>query len=183
VPVEGYGDTPEQIAEVIIAEWLASGAGDPDFSALWFATPKLYTTPQKWKLIPPPATFGEARHMVQGWTVAEWQNWLTGILGSHPVGFWLIVSEGRTYFRLLGENLTEFAHLAVLALLRSGATPLARIPSPPAGWTVVTHYGDTPENIADAVVAEWIASGCGDPDDSAVWFGKATTGTPRKAVP
>ena len=172
---EGYGDTPEQIAEAVIAEWLASGGGDPDVSALWFAIPKIYAKPKKWKLQPPPATLDEARHIGHGWTVAEFQKWLTGQLALSPVGLWLIVSDGRDWFRLTGENLTEFVRLGVLALLRAGATPLTRVVGPPPGWNIAERYGETPEQIAEAVTAEWVAAGCGDPDDRAVWFGKRIT--------
>ncbi len=180
---EGYGDTPEQIAEAVIVEWLASGGGDPDVSALWFATPKIYATPQKWKLEPLPATLEDARYTGRGWTVAEWQERLTGLLALGPVAFWLVVLDGRTYFRLTGENLTEFVRLGLLTLLRAGARPLERPPGSPLGWKPLERYGDTPEQIAEAVIAEWVASGCADPDDKAAWFGTATVDAPHQPAP
>ena len=181
--MQGYGDTPEQIAEAIIAEWLASGAGDPDFSALWFATPKLYTTPQKWALEPPPATLDEARHIGHGWTVAEWQKQRVDQLALNPFGLWLIVSDGREWFRLSGENLIAFVRQGILALLRAGARLLERVAGPPPGWNIAERYGETPEQIAEAVTTEWIAAGCGDPDDRAVWFGRPSIDAPRPPVP
>ena len=38
VAKDGYGGTPEGMAESIIAEWIASGR-DPDFGDVWFALP------------------------------------------------------------------------------------------------------------------------------------------------
>ena len=37
-----YGrDTPEEIVEGVIADWLASGAGDLEWSDFWFDLPEL----------------------------------------------------------------------------------------------------------------------------------------------
>jgi len=37
-----YGETSELIANTIVAEWLATGAGDLDPGGLWFALPSPY---------------------------------------------------------------------------------------------------------------------------------------------
>jgi hypothetical protein len=50
-------------------------------------------------------------------------------------------------------------------------------------WKIVEGYGGAPEQIADAVIAEWIAAGCGDPNEHAVWFGKPIIDMADKAVP
>ena len=39
----GYGDTAEEMAASIVAEWRASGAGYPKpYDSLWFALPKMF---------------------------------------------------------------------------------------------------------------------------------------------
>jgi hypothetical protein len=179
VLAEGYGDTPEQIAGAVIAEWLKPGADDPDVSAVWFATPEIYEAPEGWEPEPPPATLDEARHKFHHWMVAQWQDYLVGQLRNYPVGFWQIIQDSRYDFRLVGDNLTECARLGMLALLWAGAKPIERVPDPPLTWRIVKRYGETPEQIADAVLTEWIAAGRGNPGEDAVWFGTANTYAPN----
>ena len=171
VIAEGYGETPEQIAKAVMDRWLLWGGGDPEPWAPWFAMPDLYETPEGWAPLPPPATLGAARHRLHRWTVEEWRDKLLRDLQNHPVGLWQIVKHSRYDFRLADDNLTECIRLGMLALLRVGARPIEPAMNTPSGWRVVEGYGGTPEQVAEAVIAEWIAGGCGNPRGTGLWFG------------
>ena len=56
-----------------------------------------------------------------------------------------------------------------MALLERGARPVRSLGRMP-GWQLDRSYGETPDQIADAVIAEWLASGAGDPDVEDLWF-------------
>ena len=58
----------------------------------------------------------------------------------------------------------------LLGLLHAGAMPVMRDETP-VGWQALEQYGDSPEEVAEAVIAEWLASGDGDPDDKR-WFAR-----------
>jgi hypothetical protein len=182
---ERFGYRPEEIADRVIAEWLAVGApepriqgpdpGQPDIIGLWFATPNFYEEGGKPAPQPPP-DLASARDKWGGRTVDEWiadrlrELDVTAVGPNDPVGMWLIVPAGRYDFGLQGEVLVAFVRRTVLALLRAGAMPVTRDDAP-VGWRVLEEYGRNPDEIADAVIAEWLASGGGDPDDK-VWFAR-----------
>lgn len=169
----------------MIAEWLAVGApepriqgpdpGHPDIIGLWFTTPNLYGEGGKPAPEPPP-DLERARDKWDGRRVDEWiadrlQELDVAEVGPNdPVGLWLIVPAGRYDFRLQGEVLEAFVRRTLLALLRAGAMPVMRDDTP-AGWRVLEQYGTRPDEIADAVTAEWLASGGGNPDDT-VWLAR-----------
>ena len=56
-----------------------------------------------------------------------------------------------------------------MALLERGARPVQSSDRSPF-WVLDRSYGETPDEIADAVIAEWLAPGVGDPKVGAVWF-------------
>lgn len=58
-----------------------------------------------------------------------------------------------------------------MRLLEAGAVPVRHSPKGAAlRWEEQTQYGSSREEIADAIVAEWIASGGGDPPWEYLWF-------------
>ena len=158
VIAEGYGETPEQIAQAVMDRWLLWGGGDPDVSAPWFATPDLYETSEGWTPKPPPATLDAARHRLHDWTVEEWHAELLNLLQKQTLRIWDFVGDCYA-FELTGDNLTECMRLGLLAVLRAGARPIEPAMDTPSGWRVVEGYGATPEQVADAVIAKWIAEG------------------------
>jgi hypothetical protein len=109
------------------------------------------------------------RDKLSGWTVAEWLKAVPNELSRDAVGLWQIIPLGRHDFGLTGSDLIEFTRRALLALLHRGARPV-RGASNPERWIPVSEYGDDPEQIADAVIAEWLSSGAGDPDMTGLWF-------------
>ena len=147
----------------------------PEIIGLWLATPNIYEDGGK----PAPAThdgMAAARDKCDGRMVDEWivdrlVELDVEVVGPNdPEGMWLIVPAGRYDFGLQGEVLIAFVRRALLALQRAGAKPVTCDDSAPR-WTVLGGYGETPEEIAESVIAEWLASGAGDPDDK-VWFGR-----------
>jgi hypothetical protein len=72
---------------------------------------------------------------------------------------------------LEGAELSEFVRLCVLRLLESGAVPVRHGPNDAVlEWQEQTQYGTTREAIANAIVAEWLATGGGNPPWEYLWF-------------
>lgn len=85
-------------------------------------------------------------------------------------GFWGIVPWGRS-FGFEGDDLAEFVRLCVLRLLEAGAVPVRHGSNDgEREWAEQKQYGTTKEEIADAVVGEWLASGGVDPPWDYLWF-------------
>lgn len=120
----------------------------------------------------------ELRDKYYGRTIDEYFSTLPGELPIDAVGLWQVVPSGRDGFGLSGTKLDAFVRRGVLALLAAGAVPVRHVPGSEYEWDIQKHYGDTPEQIADAVVAEWRAM----PDDPlhlcgyGVWFARARPG-------
>ena len=73
-------------------------------------------------------------------------------------GFWGIVPWGRS-FGFEGDDLVEFVRLCVLRSLEAGAVPVRHSSQgEPMLWKEQTQYGTTKDEIADAIIAEWLAT-------------------------
>jgi hypothetical protein len=82
---------------------------------------------------------------------------------------WRIVPGGRS-FGLEGDELAEFVKLCVLRLLEAGAVPVRHADDGALNWAEQTQYGATKDEIADAIVAEWLEAGGGNPEWHWLWF-------------
>lgn len=111
-----------------------------------------------------------ARDNVFGQTVMEYIQTVPGELPIDAVGLWQIVPAGRQRFGLSGEELTEFVRRCVVALLVRGARPVIGGGGTRYDWILQPQYGDTDDQIVDAVVKEWLASGGTDGDPGGLWF-------------
>lgn len=80
-----------------------------------------------------------------------------------------IVPAGQ-YLGFEGNELADFVRLCVLRLLDSGAVPVLFAPDGVLKWAEQTHYGSTNEERANAIVAEWLNKGGGQPDWGDPWF-------------
>lgn len=105
-----------------------------------------------------------------GKTVLEYIQTVPGELPVDAVGLWQMIPMGRQGFGLSGDDLTEFVQRCVLALLEKGAKPVMGGAGTQYDWTLQPQYGETNEEIASAVVSEWLASGAGDSDPGGLWF-------------
>jgi hypothetical protein len=108
------------------------------------------------------------RHKIYETPVEEWIAAVPNELPIDAVGLWQIVPAGRDGFELSGLELIEFVRLNLLALLEKGAKPVIGAVDGIHIWTLVP-YGETPAEIADAIIGEWITSRR-EPDGGDVWF-------------
>ncbi len=112
----------------------------------------------------------EPRHKDTGGTIDEYARAAAEELEIDAVGLWQIVPVGRDAFGLDGESLADFIRRNLLALFAKGAKPV--IGRKGVGhWILKDDYGNTPAQMADAVIAEWQASGAKDPKPyESLWF-------------
>lgn len=81
------------------------------------------------------------------------------------IGLCGIVWDGRRKLHLEGAPLIEFVRRVIVGLARGGATPEDDSFVGPDNRAGLAHFGsDTPEEIADGVVAAWVAAGMPDPE-------------------
>lgn len=109
-------------------------------------------------------------HKLYGHTITEHIQTVSAELPVDAVGLWQIVPVGRDGFGLSDDDLVEFVRRCILALLKSDAKPVVGGGGTEYDWILQRQYGETSEEIADAVVEEWVASGAGDPDVGGLWF-------------
>jgi hypothetical protein len=112
----------------------------------------------------------DARHKLYGHTIAEHIQTVPDELPVDAVGLWQIVPAGRYGFELSGDDLTEFVRRCVLALLGRGAKPVVGGGGTEYDWILEPKYGEADEEVANAVVREWLATGAGDADPGGLWF-------------
>ncbi len=110
----------------------------------------------------------ERRKKYYGHTVEEWIEKVPGELAVDAVGLWQIVSSGRAGFGLSGDELVDYVRRNLFALFAKGAKPVRGAFDNIHIWTLV-DYGNTPEEMADGIIKEWLRSGR-DPDVGGVWF-------------
>jgi hypothetical protein len=105
-----------------------------------------------------------------GDTAAEYLEFLPYEIDSDGEALWRIVPAGRG-FGFEGASLAEFVRLCVMRLLEAGAVPVRYNPrGSEFRWKEQTQYGAEPDEIADAIIAEWLDSGGGDPPWEYLWF-------------
>lgn len=117
----------------------------------------------------------QIRDRIFGQTIAEYIQTIPGELPIDAVGLWQIIPAGRERFSLETEDLTEFVYRCVLALLQRGAKPVVGGHGTKYDWILQTQYGKENEEIAHAVVAEWVTSGRNDCDPGGIWFALPTS--------
>lgn len=104
-----------------------------------------------------------------GETIEERLLKIPGELDIDAVGLWQIISFGREGFGLADTELVEYVRLNLFALLNKGAKPVIADLEGENDWKIKEGYGQTPEEIAHAVILEWLESGR-DPDVGGLWF-------------
>lgn len=103
-----------------------------------------------------------------------WLQALRDDLKVDAVGMFQIINPAtRSEFDLKGEALANWVKISILSLLNEGAKPVrgARDPATGLGYRVEQlQYGTDHDKIADAIIAEWLGWGGGDPDHGGLWF-------------
>ncbi|MBU9580588.1 hypothetical protein KTE26_19305 [Ralstonia mannitolilytica] len=112
----------------------------------------------------------DTKHKLYGHTVDEHIRTVSDELEVDAVGLWQIVPAGRYGFELNETDLSEFVRRCVVALLEHGAKPVVGGAGTEFDWIFQAQYGDSNEEIANAVVSEWLAAGAGDCDPGGLWF-------------
>ncbi|MBX9861600.1 MAG: hypothetical protein K2Y42_02500 [Hyphomicrobium sp.] len=102
-------------------------------------------------------------------TVSNYIETISYYIDSDGESLWRIVPGGRT-FGFDGDELAEFVRLCVLRLLEAGAVAVRHADEGPLNWVEQTQYGSSNEEVADAIVAEWLEAGGGDPEWHWLWF-------------
>jgi hypothetical protein len=110
----------------------------------------------------------ELRDKYDGKTVDEYLDGMTDELSIDAVGLWQIVPAGRLSFGLSGDALIAFVRKGIAIFLSKGAKPVVGATDYEHNWALA-DYGDKPEAICDAIIAQWLNSGR-DPDGEDVWF-------------
>jgi hypothetical protein len=109
------------------------------------------------------------RRRPSGITAEEYLEGISSELGGDGKAMFAIVPAGRS-FGFARENLIEFVRMCILRLLSAGGIPVKYAEDGPLLWREQTQYGKTQNETADAIVAEWLASGGGDPSWGWLWF-------------
>lgn len=105
-----------------------------------------------------------------GTPMSEWIAKVPNELEIDAVGLWQIIPAGRVSFGLDGEALITFTRRCLLALLSRGAKPVVgAVGDEEHDWKIIEGYCGTNEEVADAIISEWLASGK-DPDVGGIWF-------------
>jgi hypothetical protein len=103
--------------------------------------------------------------------MSEWIALQTNELKDIGIGLDVIVSAGRRSFGLEGAALVDFVRRSLHALVERGAVPRqwGSPGDPQRNFTL--HYGsDTPDEIVEGVIADWLAGGGGDLEWGDFWF-------------
>jgi hypothetical protein len=113
-------------------------------------------------------------HIDDGITFEKYAGMVANEVSLDAVPFWHIVPVGRQSYGLTGDDLICFVRCCLLAMFRRGAKPCVAGPAGREGiypWNLKDTYGATPETMADAVIAEWLASGVDPkPNSHSLWF-------------
>jgi len=105
---------------------------------------------------------------------------MPGSLNDLPVGLWEIIDRGQKSFGLQGEALANFVRRCIYSLIDAGAKPVAG-GNKPNQWELQTQYGKSKQEIAEAVIAEWLRQGGQKPEPwTGVWFGLPWSYLPKK---
>ncbi len=114
----------------------------------------------------------EPRHKRHGDTISEWIALVPGELTIDAVNLPQILSAGQYGFELEGADLVDFIRRNIIALLDAGAIPVDGGAGTDYEWVAKHNYGSTKDEIADGVVAEWLASDGDEMYPWSVWFAR-----------
>jgi hypothetical protein len=112
----------------------------------------------------------QKRDRKYGGTIMECIQAVPCELPIDAVGLWQIAPAGRHRFGLSGADLTEFVSRCVAELLAHGAKPVIGGAGTEYDWIYQPQYGETNEEIRDAVMKEWLSAGAPDCDPGGLWF-------------
>jgi len=112
----------------------------------------------------------EPKHAYWGISASEKIANYPRYLSDWAVGFWQIVIDGRRWFGLGGDELTDYVRRSLYVLVDSGAKPVKADHGKNYCWILQSRYGTSTADVIDGVIAEWLSSGGCDPDLTGLWF-------------
>lgn len=112
----------------------------------------------------------EPIHRIYGTPMSQWIAETPGELPIDSVGFRQVVTSGRYDFALEGAELVDFVRRCLWALVERGAVPVIGGGGTDYFWIHQPQYGSAKEGIVEAVIAEWLKAGGGDPEHGSLWF-------------
>ncbi|MEA2880006.1 MAG: hypothetical protein QOF14_5202 [Hyphomicrobiales bacterium] len=96
-----------------------------------------------------------------------------------PLGMWAIVDDGRRLFGLEGEALAGYIRKSIYALMDAGFKPVCGVGK--NRWQLQVQYGSSKQEVAEAVIAEWLREGAKTPEPwTGLWFGLPRHWLPEK---
>jgi hypothetical protein len=101
------------------------------------------------------------------------------------IPFWAIVARAQRVLQLSETtDLVSFVRYAIEGLVDAGAKPAVFAGTGQGLMRAVTRYGHSPQEVADAVIAEWAASGYATPESPGdLWFASAEVCTTELTKP
>jgi hypothetical protein len=115
----------------------------------------------------------EPRHIGWGIPMSEWIDRVIPRppYDEDPRGMWQIVDEGRRAFSLEGDALASYIRKNIYALMDAGFKPVSG-PVKPNQWKLEVKYGSNKQEVAEAVIREWLLQGGKTPEPwTGLWFG------------
>jgi hypothetical protein len=102
----------------------------------------------------------EPKHKLYGTPMGEWIALTPGGLNDEVgVGISGIIGNGRYGFGLEGEQLIDFVRRSLYTLLERGAKPRHWLMT---GTPQLQYGSDSPSEIVEGVIADWLKRGGGD---------------------
>lgn len=122
-----------------------------------------------------------SRRSGSGLTLSEFISHIPDELDVDAVGIWHLVPIAEGDFGLSGADLISFLHRAIIALIDAGAVPVRPAPGSGIEWVRQQEYGETPDQIADAVIEEWktIPNNTIAQITHCPWFARPISGNPK----
>jgi hypothetical protein len=113
----------------------------------------------------------EPKDKFDGVPMSEWIAATPSGLKDIGVGIAGIISDGRHAFGLEGAALVDFVRRSLYALVERGAKPRHWGKPGDPYRDIPLHYGaDSPREIVEGVIADWLVGGGGDLEWGDFWF-------------
>ncbi len=101
--------------------------------------------------------------------MSEWIACVPNELERDAVGLWQITKAGRVFFELTDDKLSEFIRQCLHALFAKGAMPVKSGEGEKV-WCPTSEYGRSSEEMAEAIIAEWLSAGKDPEFYDSLWF-------------
>ena len=112
----------------------------------------------------------EPRHKVHGTPMSEWISLVPGELPQDGVGLWQILAAADHGFELEGAEKVDYIRRNIFALIDRGAIPVTGGKGTDFDWIATYEFGESRDQIAEAVIAKWLVSQDDEFFPFEIWF-------------